>query len=482
MAINRLRQQQLFDNYGMMDYMGNMGNMFEPQQAPSPLQPAFGMPPEQPTTSPLDPVFQAPQLQQIGASPPPPPPSNQPSMDWIDKVNQLYTPETRASDRYNDLLDAAPERGDPGIARRIAASAAALNTGEGGGIEAAEKFMYAPHYRNMQDWTAKTQPFGQASQQENVANANERQLTGQMVQAQQNQQKIDETNRANIAREEGIRNSQRLREMAQQGWKFNFDGPYVMAYNATDPTPKNTGVRTENLGEMDRLQIQYMMQASMQGLRAADQRALQDDRQQNEAIMQDDRQAGQIALKQTPGAGTTDPGDYNKMRGDVFLRAIDRDPSIAKWFTPPATANGTWDMKPPDASDYWFTGKGSNYEKDVADFNRARVAVGLPPMGGQSTGSSSQTPPAPPSGTSPTPPAAPRVGGTNPRDPNYGKNVPATPVLPQGNSGNTNPRSALPPTGGETVRVKNLETGQTGNMPVANVAAAVASGKYQVIQ
>ena len=72
-------------------------------------------------------------------------------------INGIYTPETTSRDRFNRLLDAAPEREGPNLTRSLAAFGMGLGAKDPlDTIKVHEAVMYAPHNRAMTDWTAKT--------------------------------------------------------------------------------------------------------------------------------------------------------------------------------------------------------------------------------------------------------------------------------------------------------------------------------------
>jgi hypothetical protein len=141
----------------------------------------------------------------------------------IDAINKVYTPETRASNRFNDLLDRFPEREEPSFARRLVAAGVGLGNrsrGIPGGIGEQEKVLYAPHIRDLADFGARVGPFGQATQFENAANANERALAQNVVTSitagnkQAEQSRIaDERNRTN---QERIMSNERIQQQRIQ--------------------------------------------------------------------------------------------------------------------------------------------------------------------------------------------------------------------------------------------------------------------------
>lgn len=185
-----IRQYNIMDNIGNVggggyDDFQNFDFGIGPQQ-PTPTFPVRGALPligQEPVNT-MDPRSMGPQ---------------EPNIAQL--MQQFYTPETQATDAFNKLVQNAPQRNKPGIARRLAASAGALGAPKGKGIETAEQFMYAPFMRNTQDWMAKMDPNYKAASLENARNANERQLAGSMAQYTMGERKQAESERKNRADE-----------------------------------------------------------------------------------------------------------------------------------------------------------------------------------------------------------------------------------------------------------------------------------------
>ena len=180
--------------------------------------------------------------------------------DLVKMVNQVYTPETRAGNRFNDLLDNAPERNKPGLMRALVAGTTAFGANaKGMDIQnISDRVMYAPYIRDMAEWKEKATPYQQAAQLENTANSNERTLAGNLVNnwttgernaetARYNEGKLAESTRAAQAREEIQRGRNAI--LSAQGVKFETRGKNVIAtYPPTAEYPDgrviDTGVPT----------------------------------------------------------------------------------------------------------------------------------------------------------------------------------------------------------------------------------------------
>jgi hypothetical protein len=182
--------------------------------------------------------------------------------DLVKMTNQVYTPQTRAGDRYNDLLDNMPERNKPGLLRALTAGATAFGANaKGMDIQnISDRVMYSPYIRDMAEWKEKTGPYQQAAQLENTSNANERQLAGNLVNNWTTGERNAETARYNDDRNriaESRAQSERIRAQAyalkQQQWTIKFDGDRMIGFNPQNPgVPVDLGP-SSGMDERDKL-------------------------------------------------------------------------------------------------------------------------------------------------------------------------------------------------------------------------------------
>jgi hypothetical protein len=205
-------------------------------------------------------------------------PPGDPTLDFqavMDMINKTYTPSTRAGDRFNTLLDNVPQRQEPNFMSRLAGAGAYLGNksrGIPGGYEAQEKAMYAPYYREMADWTAKTTPFSQASQQETTANSVERQLASSVATSAAQfarQQSTDAKNRADIefkdrkleqdrvlaeAKNQIARDKQILEQKKLTGRvQFTTNTPTMMMWDMDAKKWVDTGVPTKDMSTAEKM-------------------------------------------------------------------------------------------------------------------------------------------------------------------------------------------------------------------------------------
>lgn len=273
--IPSLRRRQLFSNYGMpdpgdMDFGGEEDSFSQPLSniqggsrgvSPGPFSPQTFEPPPPDYSTPID----------IGGGVPLP--SRKP--DVIDPMarqkeimDQFYNERTAASDRFNELLNAPPEREAPGFARRLVASGMGLKAEKP--QEAMEQVMYAPYLRDMAEWKAKGEAYEKAAQQENTSNINSRQLAGNMAtnmfnyeklreQSDLTRQKQEETERSNKAREQITASRNAVLASVAQGYTYKVvgnqligtttDGKQFVAGKAEDYSPVELQ-RLENEGRL----------------------------------------------------------------------------------------------------------------------------------------------------------------------------------------------------------------------------------------
>jgi len=99
-----------------------------------------------------------------------PPPIRQRS-----RMEELYSPETQATEQFNDLLGQYPERNKPGFFRKLMAGMAGDDQAE------VESIRHAPFYRELEDWKNKMVPSTTAMTNERLGNTNSRMAASQLL-------------------------------------------------------------------------------------------------------------------------------------------------------------------------------------------------------------------------------------------------------------------------------------------------------------
>jgi len=181
----KLRQQAIFGGMGNGNVNPFPVNPFDPTQSENPFQ-----------TNGFDPVT-VPGVPPPPQAPPevaPPDPQNDINLEMqrrIELMNKFFPQETKASDRFNELVNNAPKMNKPGIGTRIAAGIGSMGqynkqTGmfQGGGPEVGYKMMYAPYMRDVTAWKDQITPAQQAATLENNSNNIGRQAGATMVNAE----------------------------------------------------------------------------------------------------------------------------------------------------------------------------------------------------------------------------------------------------------------------------------------------------------
>jgi hypothetical protein len=389
-------------------------------------------------------------------------------LGMIEALNKARPFETRASDRFNNLLDNAPEREDPGFLGRLAGMGAYLGNRTRnipGGFEAQEKAMYAPYYRELADWTAKTAPFQQAATIENTGNANERTQMGNFIQAQRladtsrlAELKQEETTRSNMAKEDIARQRNAIAEAARMGARFETRGENIIAL-FPNGTARDTGVKTTIYSPMEVENLRHINR-------------MEERRLQNQ---------GALDVANTRQTGQERPGDVpdreqNAMRQEYSTSAIGQ-----KWIE--IGDDGLFRMKPPPVvSEGGIFGIGAVPQSELDEWTS--VAQKVFPGAFRQQPQPNTGPVRPPTGS------VPRMGEGNmtPLPPNYrpgGVGPQAPPVGPMGGGG-PNPEGAVPnmppavPQGAQSTGMPDMP--QLTPEQAKQQAAGLANGSLVVIE
>ncbi len=196
----------------------------------------------------------------------PPPPSTQvagpartpiPTLEeQIARINQLYTPETRASDRMNNLLDRYPEQYNPTKMDRWTAMLVGLgerNKQNGDPIGVQNSILQGPRIRDIEDWKNQATPFINAANNENNRNIQERTLFSNMITADTQARRLEETARNNDMRNEVQQETNRIRNLVANGF-VNITGPHDTTYKLQNKATGQiiyTNAKTGSLPELD---------------------------------------------------------------------------------------------------------------------------------------------------------------------------------------------------------------------------------------
>jgi len=233
--------------------------------------------------------------------------------DIASRMQQMYTPETEATNRFNQLIEEYPERNKPGMLRKIASVIA----GTVGGPEMFDMSMYGNYNRKVADWKNKITPAQQAANLERQGNVNERTLAYQTISAQlreeaQQAKEENDERRANIAQQRANVYEFRARN---PNVKFDFSGPTVKATNPATGEVKDTGISTGAMTELDKLEFQRETTMKAIGERGDEARKTEGERQTGRESLAETR--GWKIYNVPDGKGGQKAVKINEVTGEV---------------------------------------------------------------------------------------------------------------------------------------------------------------------
>lgn len=335
---------------------------------------------------------------------------------------RAYVPDTRASDRLNQLLDQYPEHEDPSIIRRAIASGLGL----GGDVNQALKFLHQPHEEKLADWAAKVGPTNQAATQERGTNANERSILATLASAEGVGRRYDIAEQKN--REDAAIQREKIAldkfKAEHPGWKFSYAGPTVIASDPLTGRSVDLGVKTGRLSDIDKIDEQTEGRIEVVQAQGAQNRQTQAER------------------PPTAASGRSAQIQQNMDREKLY----NTHPDGRKWLI--KKSDGTYELKKPPTAGGYF---GSTPE-EIANYDEFRRLL-YPDWD----------------------------GGVQPINPPKGTTVGPS-VRPQTQGQGTQPSKGQD-TGADTVVVEDLQTHQLYTIPRQNLprALAIKPARYRVV-
>lgn len=238
--------------------MLRMSNIFGPQsQIPSESPPMMNTEFMVPTRQPFENISFGPsQSMEMNQ------PMINPEYDVSSRMRDLYNPSTGASDRFEGMIDAYPERPEnQGMLRKIASvGLASLSDlfGNRQGQQTFNEMMYPGHEQKLTDWKTKIGPTQSAANLERQENVNARTLAHQTV-----------TNEIRSrAEDERVKKNERDAQIKQQRadiYDFKTRNPHmklmttkggnVTAYNPLTGQTVDTGIPSGSLSDIDKLSL-----------------------------------------------------------------------------------------------------------------------------------------------------------------------------------------------------------------------------------
>ena len=447
MALNFLRQKQIFDQFGNQvsddqsddssDDSSPMSDESEtppqiPGWSPPDISDEYGGNPSENMGGGITPIPKTPNIPDYSAtagSTSPTPTGADDITRWSKLYENLYKPSTSATDRLNALLDQTPtsDQYKPGILRTIGA----LGVGMGpGGLKAANEVMDEPYASALEKWKAKTAPFQQAAQLENTENVNARQVASSTAANILGSEKLAETTAKDQAK--AATDATRAKAYAfskdNPSWKFDFSGPNIIAVSPDGTQRQNLGP-TGHLDDATKYNIQgnYKVAAAQASGAAAATVAgikgripVQDKDGNWYLIDPSDTAGGPKPMGNAPSTptgplakpGTTPapkPGDVPKDIQNTLENLYHTDPLGEKWIQQDPDSL-KYSMKPKPVVSSGLFGFGATPQSDLDEWNNVNSKVYGPTTGG-ATGARTPTP-----SPSPAPTPTPAVGAMSPND------------------------------------------------------------------
>lgn len=239
----------------------------------------------------------------------------EPEYDVRGRMSELYSPESFATERLNQMFQQFPQRNKPSFLRRIGAALSSIS----GGPEVGERQLYKPYYEAMEDWKTKIGPVSRAAEIEKSTNVNERQFAYQTIASELRNKSIE-------ARE---RNDERNALIRQQRadvyqWKaqnpdlkFNFDGPTVTFAHPKTGQITDTKVPTGNLSDADKIALQGEAALEQIGARGTEQRKTEGIRQEGRETLAETRGWKIYNIPDPTNPGQQKAVKINEITGEV---------------------------------------------------------------------------------------------------------------------------------------------------------------------
>lgn len=234
--------------------------------------------------------------------------------DVASRMNELYTPETAASDRYNELVQSQPQYENPSFLRTIGAALSAFGPG---GHKTGQEVMNWHNNLNQNEWKQNLAPAQHAADNERQANVNERTLAHTTVSNEL---------RARADAEKAINNDKVNKVRADRAAVYEFKaknpnmkfitppGGNIIAVDPTNPSKVITltdsdgnPISSGKLSETDKINLQH--ENTMEK---------QDDQQSATQSLEATKQDGRNDIAETRGwqlGSIPDPNDPTKQIG-----------------------------------------------------------------------------------------------------------------------------------------------------------------------
>jgi hypothetical protein len=106
------------------------------------------------------------------------------------RMSELYQPQNEAVRRFNESIGMMPQRGEPGLERRIVSGLMSIRS-----PERAARYRHQPFYDELEDWKTRMEPLHQAAQLENQFNTNMRAIASSIVSQEMADRRLEQLTR-----------------------------------------------------------------------------------------------------------------------------------------------------------------------------------------------------------------------------------------------------------------------------------------------
>ncbi len=265
------------------------------------------------------------------------------SQTIMDRMKDMYKPQTTSIDKFNDMITKYPTMPQPGKLRKIGAvGLASLGDLYGpkgsGGTAFSEMMGYGKYGRDIADWEKQVKPLEQAANIERQGNVNERQFAYQAAATQLREEAQAEKERKNDvdAKIKQQRADVYSLKANQGNMKFDFSGPTVKVADPRTGKVSDTGIPTGHFSDAEKM-----------SLGQENEMARIDRRTEGAMAVEDVRQGGRSALgyevfQRNNPDGTVSTFRINKDTGAVEPVNVPGGGTITK----PGTVSGA-ESRPP---------------------------------------------------------------------------------------------------------------------------------------
>lgn len=342
------------------------------------------------------------------------------------KMAGMYTPESQASDKYNQMIDQYPNREDykPGFWSKLGAAIIDYTKGSKAGNEFRER----PYENKLADWKNQIGPAGTAANLERNQNVNERTMaynTGSNMLREQSIQDKEKNDTANL----------KIRQQRADVYDWKAKHPNMKIVfpkggniQAIDPVTGQTidlGVSTGSLSDSDKYELQQTHAIERIDETGGQARKTEEAKQGNREDIQDrrawtlgidqetgksvrinsitgevrpitigEKQVGPISKFSSTGNKPETAGNVKTKQYNAASQLKNTDPELGQFIKLDATSNGTFEIAQPSESRLWGkSGPTPDQSKRIKDaiYGTGNLAINQPTRTGNTTSPNTTT-------------------------------------------------------------------------------------------